>query len=189
MQIIAGAARGIVLATAPSLAVRPTAGRSREALFNSLGPLSGMTVVDLFAGSGALGLESASRGAAEVFLVEREKRHCRVIEKNIAAVVKAGVAGVIRLMEADACTCRAWHGCRPDLIFADPPYAESAEFFHRLLVDPQFLRAGAGATLVWEIPDAPGSTGNFLTGHELRQFRIRRFGGTDFLLGVLPEPQ
>lgn len=187
MQIIAGKARGIVLQTLPTLNVRPTAGRSRKALFDSLGSFEGATVVDLCAGSGALGLEAASRGAAEVILVERDRRHCRHIEKNIAAVVKAGADSVIRLAEGDAQDVRHWRGCRPDVIFADPPYAISAELWGKLKSDPAFRRNGAGALVVWELPDTPGSAGAFLEDNPLRDFRMRKFGGTDFMIGFLPE--
>ncbi len=187
MQIISGQARGVILAVPPTMAVRPTAGRSRKALFDSLGRFDGATVVDLFSGSGALGLEAASRGAARVFLVERDRRHCRVIERNINAVRKTGVAADIRLAEAAAPAIRFWDGAVPDVIFADPPYEDSAEQWQRLLHDPAFLRAAAGTLLVWEIPDTPGASGPFLADHPLEDCRLRQFGGTGFLIGYLPE--
>ena len=70
-----------------------------------------------------------------------------------------------------------------DLIFADPPYAESAEFFRQLTADALFTTAFAGARLIWEIPDTPGAVGNFLASPGVTALRIRRFGGSDFLLG------
>ena len=187
MQIISGQARGVTLAVPPTMAVRPTAGRSRKALFDSLGRFDGATVVDLFSGSGALGLEAASRGAATVVLVESDRRHCRVIERNIQAVRKTGVVADIRLAEAPAPAIRFWGGAVPDVVFADPPYEESAEHWRRLVHDNAFLRVAAGALLVWEIPDAPGASGAFLADNPLAEGRLRRFGGTGFLIGYLPE--
>ncbi len=187
MQIISGQARGITLAVPPTMAVRPTAGRSRKALFDSLGRFDDATVVDLFSGSGALGLEAASRGAATVVLVENDRRHCRVIERNIQAVRKTGVVTDIRLAEAAAPAIRFWSGAVPDVIFADPPYKESGEYWRQLLHDSAFLRAAAGALLVWEIPDTPGASGMFLADNPLEDYRLRQFGGTGFLIGYLPE--
>ncbi len=187
MQIIAGKARGIILQTPQTQNVRPTAGRSRKALFDSLGSFEGASVVDLCAGSGALGLEAASRGAAEVMLVELDRRHCRFIEKNIAAVVKAGADCVIRLAEGNAADVRCWRTCRPDVVFADPPYAVSAELWNKLKKDQAFLHHCAGALIVWEIPDTPGSAGLFLEDNPLTDFRMRNFGGTDFMTGRVPD--
>lgn len=187
MQIIAGYARGIQLATVPTLAVRPTAGRARKALFDSLGNFDGATVVDLCAGSGALGLEAASRGAAEVFLIERDRRHARLIEKNIAAVTKAGAPGVIHLVEGDMRDVRSWRGARPEAIFADPPYPDSAELFGALMRDPAFIKAAAGALVIWELPDLRGESGKFFEVNPLVDFRVRNFGGTEFLIGTMQE--
>ncbi len=187
MRIIAGVARGINLETPRSLAVRPTAGRSRKALFDSLGDFDGLAVLDLCAGSGALGLEAVSRGAAEATLVERDRRHAALIEKNAAAVAKAGAHAVVRVVNGDARDCRHWRGLHPDLIFADPPYDESADFFRALMADERFLSEGAGALLVWEIPDERGALGPFLEASKLRDQVVRDFGGTEFLLGFVPD--
>ena len=127
MRIVSGKARGIRLQAPAGLAVRPTADRIKEAFFSMLGNVSGFTVVDLFAGSGALGLEALSRGAAEVLFVERQSRHVRILETNVAAVRQAvgRDCGQIRIVLGDVCqvprlllTCRG----RVDLILADPPY-------------------------------------------------------------------
>ncbi|MFA7231106.1 MAG: RsmD family RNA methyltransferase, partial [Victivallaceae bacterium] len=119
MQIIAGTARSIILTVPKGLAVRPTSVRARKALFDSLGSLSGLKVVDFFAGSGALGLEAASRGASEVAFVENARLHCQVIEGNIAKVIKAGASESLKV------TCSNVAGCffpalmkNPDIIFA-----------------------------------------------------------------------
>ena len=103
MRIIAGIARNIELAAPPGIGVRPTAVRARKALFDSIGSrLAGSVVLDLCAGSGALALEAASRGAAAATLVEADQRHIRVIEENVARVKKAGVACDFRLINGRA---------------------------------------------------------------------------------------
>ncbi len=187
MQIIAGRARGINLQTPPSMAVRPTTGRSRKALFDSLGSFESLTVVDLCAGSGALGLESASRGAAEVILVEQDRRHCRYIEQNISAVKKSGVDSVLRLIDGSILDVHKYQVCKPDLIFADPPYADSLKLWRELQVNTQFLRFSAGAFLVWELPDIQGVLGEFMLNAPLIDMRVRKFGPTDFLIGRFKE--
>lgn len=123
MRIIGGTFRGHRL-TAPKGPTRPTTDRTREAVFNLLqsrADLHGTRVLDLFAGSGALGLEALSRGAAEVTFVEKAGAALGVIRKNAAAL---GVADRCRIVRADALR---WLGRRPesyfDLAFADPPYA------------------------------------------------------------------
>ena len=89
MRISAGKARGIVLNVPPGLSVRPTAGRARQALFDSIGDLSGLTILDLCAGSGGIGLEAASRNAGTVVFVENLSKNIRIIEENIEKVRKA----------------------------------------------------------------------------------------------------
>lgn len=189
MQIIGGQARNIVLNVPPGIGVRPTAGRARKALFDSLGGcLAGACVFDLCAGSGALALEAASRGAAGAVLVESDPRHIRVIEENIARVERAGVKCAFEVKQAAAENPAGWLGRAPapDVIFVDPPYAVSAELFEKLLGNAAFRERAAGALVVWEIPDEPGSIGEFLRRPPLANQRIRRFGGTDFLLGEVP---
>lgn len=127
-RIVAGSARGRVLKVPPG-DVRPTTSRAREAMFSALEHRLGgwwqVGVLDLFAGSGAMGLEAASRGASPVLLVEHDARVRRVLAGNVAAVGAAGV----KLLAADA-----WHlplaaaaGAPPagfDLVIIDPPYRE-----------------------------------------------------------------
>jgi 16S rRNA (guanine966-N2)-methyltransferase len=121
-RLIAGSAGGRRLAVPPS-GVRPTGDRAREGLFNSLGTLldlDGAVVLDLYAGSGALGLEALSRGAAEVVFVESGPRVLPVLRKNVAAVGLPGgriVAGSVPTVVAGAAPARF------DLVLADPPYA------------------------------------------------------------------
>ena len=120
MRIIAGQAKGHHLKV-PREVSRPTTDRVRESLFGILSPVvSGARVLDLFAGSGALGLEALSRGAAECLFVERDRGACRVIEENLKKTGLTG--GQVRCGEV----ARFLKGrVGPfDLILADPPYAD-----------------------------------------------------------------
>ena len=188
MQIIAGAARNITLAVPPGIGVRPTAGRARKALFDSIGSrIAGSAILDWCAGSGALALEAASRGAASAALVESDPRHILVIEENIARVEKAGVNCEFRVIAASAENVSGYIGRipSPDLVFADPPYPVSAALFEQILGHERFRVFASGALLVWEIPDTPGSAGTFLACPNLAKLQVRKFGGTDFLLGEI----
>jgi 16S rRNA (guanine966-N2)-methyltransferase len=180
MQIISGIARGINLSVPRGMGVRPTAARSRKALFDSLGNFSGLNVVDLFAGAGALGLEAASRGASFVFFVEKSAKHCSVIESNIEKVCKAGVDCDLKLVRGNALNSGLLSRFpNPDLIFADPPYAESESFFEKLLADKSFAEWGKDALLVWELPDKKGS--GFAKTGLWKIDNLRKFGATQFL--------
>lgn len=124
-RIIAGAARGRRLAV-PAAGTRPTSDRVREALFSalgsSLGAWAGARVLDLYAGSGALGLEAASRGAAHVLLVEDDRRALETLRANVATV---GLDGV-EVRAGDVARVLAVPPAQPyDVVLADPPYALS----------------------------------------------------------------
>lgn len=145
MRIIAGRAGGITI-KAPSAGTRPSSDRVREALFSMLGGLvNDARVLDLYAGSGALGLEALSRGAREVFFVERQAPACAVIEDNLrraklegGRVIKGEVSATLRRL-ADA-------GESFDLVLADPPYAKSpgdTDFAAQLLQDENLPRVMA----------------------------------------------
>ena len=156
MRIIAGLAKGMPLAV-PRVGVRPTADRIREAIFSSLGErVSGASVLDLFAGTGALGLEAASRGAAAVTFVENARDALESLEKNTEEfanrlrsaeaaptpleITRGNVVAGLERMPAE--------GNVFSLIFADPPYGEAAQ---ELLVDENLPRLlAAGGTLVLE---------------------------------------
>ncbi len=122
MRIISGQWRSRPLVAPPGDGTRPTADRARETLFSMLasrlGSFEGLTVLDLFAGSGALALEALSRGAAQAFLVERAPDARRAIEANVA---KLGANA--RLLGHDA-TALPRAQAPADLIFMDPPYGE-----------------------------------------------------------------
>lgn len=185
MKIVSGTARGIPLQAPPGLEVRPTSVRARCALMDSLRDFAGRKVVDLCAGSGGIGLEAASRGAAEVLFVEANRRHCRFIEENIAGIRKAGVEFEAKVVCSDILDCRNYISRMdaPDLIFADPPYAESAELWSSLCGRPEFQEWARSAKIVWELPDVPGSAGLFLNCRiPGREGRVRRLGSASFFI-------
>jgi 16S rRNA (guanine966-N2)-methyltransferase len=155
MRIVAGAARGRRLVVPPGDLVRPTADRVREALFSSLAPLlPGASVLDGFAGSGALGLEARSRGAARVTLVERDPRALEAIRRNVAAVgldaVEVLAADVVR-----RATDATLPGAPFDLVLLDPPYALDTSVIERLLADLVPLLADGATVVVERAADAP----------------------------------
>lgn len=126
MRIISGKAKGKKLLAPPGRRVRPTLDRVREALFSSLGSrVEGTRVLDLFAGSGALGLEALSRGAAYAVFVEQSKPVQEVLRRNISQL---GFDAVAKLMTGEAIrTLKLFEkrGETFDLVFLDPPYDPS----------------------------------------------------------------
>jgi 16S rRNA (guanine966-N2)-methyltransferase len=131
-RLIAGRAGGRRL-TVPPAGTRPTSDRAREGLFStleSLGGMQGLRVADLYAGSGAVGLEALSRGAAEVVLVEADRRAVAVLRRNVAAVALPGATVVADRVARWAAAATG----RFDLIFADPPYSLAADELTAVLV-------------------------------------------------------
>lgn len=132
MRIISGTLRGRDLGAVPD-GVRPTSDRVRESLFASLGDVAGCAVLDLFAGTGALGLEAYSRGASRVVFVERSRRVMRSLRERIARLGLAEDANAreneraIELVEAPARRAlrRLAGGRAFDLVLLDPPYEEA----------------------------------------------------------------
>lgn len=122
MRIIAGTWRGRPIAAPPGQATRPTADRVRETLFSMLasrlGSFEELRVADLFAGSGALGLEALSRGAASVTFVENDPRSTAVLRANVE---KLGARDRVRILAGSALSLPPSEPF--DLVFADPPYA------------------------------------------------------------------
>ena len=136
-RIIAGQAGGRRLVTAPGRATRPTSDRTREGLFGTVlairGSLDGAAVADLYAGSGAVGLEALSRGAAEVMLVESDPRAAQVIRDNIAGIGLAG-ARLVTNGSVERVLALGPGGARPrEFVFADPPYALADSELARVL--------------------------------------------------------
>lgn len=178
MRIISGHLRGRDLGRVPE-GVRPTTDRVRESLFSSLGALEGCAVLDLFAGTGALGLEAYSRGAARVVFVERSKGVARALQKRLKSlgledddalrlVVTDARRAIKRLAEGE--------GAAFDLAFVDPPYVEGGEserepileaLFTSGLLEPQAKVVVEGPTR-HPLPPLPG----------IRVVDERRYGDT-----------
>jgi 16S rRNA (guanine966-N2)-methyltransferase len=121
MRIIAGEKRGAKILAPKGHDTRPTSDRAREAAFNLIGPVEGATVLDLFAGSGAYGLEALSRGAASAVFAESDQAACTSIRHNVAKLGFTGAAILCR----DAIQVlaeEAGAGRRYDLVLVDPPY-------------------------------------------------------------------
>jgi 16S rRNA (guanine966-N2)-methyltransferase len=123
MRIIAGSRKGARIFAPRGVETRPTGDRVREAAFNLIGPgrLEGARVLDLYAGSGAMGLEALSRGAAEAVFVESDRNACRAINRNLDRLRLTG-ATVLCQDALPAARADAAAGRRYDLILVDPPY-------------------------------------------------------------------
>ena len=129
-RIIAGAAGGLRLASVPGDTTRPTTDRVKESLFSKLesyGVLEGARVLDVYGGSGALGCEAASRGAASVEIVDKYPKAVRTIQRNVDAVVRAcSVSGLnpqVKVRHSSARTYLSGALDVWDIVFVDPPYA------------------------------------------------------------------
>ena len=117
MRIIAGSRRGHGIAAPKGEATRPTADRVRESAFNLIGPVDEMAVLDLFAGSGAMGLEALSRGAASCVFVESSREACRAIDANLEKLRLHGTVLCQDALRALSAERRTY-----DLVLCDPPY-------------------------------------------------------------------
>jgi 16S rRNA (guanine966-N2)-methyltransferase len=165
MRITGGQARGIPLILPKGDTVRPATDAMRQAVFSSLAArVAGARFLDLFAGSGAYGLEALSRGATGGTFVEKDARTASFIRQNIAAVCKSlgRTADDLQVVTADA--TGAMPGVPPDLVFIDPPYdliaAVAPKLFARL---DELLASQPDPVVVFEMPgeqevSAPGWT-------------------------------
>jgi 16S rRNA (guanine966-N2)-methyltransferase len=143
MRIVAGEHRGARIFAPKGQATRPTSDRVREAAFNLIGPIDGATVLDLFAGSGAMGLEALSRGAASATFIENDRDAVRSIERNLAKLRLTGA----KVVQRDVLQALATDRSTYDLILCDPPYGYAD---HGRLV-PYLVRAlAANGLLVYE---------------------------------------
>src|SRR5918912_1696196 len=122
MRIIAGSRKGARIFAPRGAETRPTSDRVREAAFNLIGPLDGATVLDLFAGSGALGLEALSRGAESAVFVDSDRDSCRTIARNLEKLRLHGAVLCLDALRALAAETAA--GREYDLVLVDPPYQE-----------------------------------------------------------------
>lgn len=128
MRVISGTARGRHLVTCRDRTIRPTGDRVKEALFSIIyslmGPLDGMQVVDLYAGSGALGIEALSRGAAHCLFVDRSRTSCDLVRANLMTTELLPRASIWCKQASEALKALSREGVRFHLLLMDPPYDE-----------------------------------------------------------------
>jgi 16S rRNA (guanine966-N2)-methyltransferase len=191
-RVIAGEAGGRRIAVPGGRDTRPTSDRAREGLFASLssiaGPLTGKRVLDLYAGSGAVGLEALSRGAEHVLLVESGAPALRVIRANVAALGLAGAEVVADRVERLLARGPAADGARRyDIVFADPPYAlpdQDVTEMLRALEDNGWLALNAVVVVERATRSGPSSwPDGYLPD------RARRYGEATFWYGLAPGAQ
>lgn len=180
-RIIAGALKGRRLATPPGDRTRPTSDRVREALFNSLAPggdLDGLRFADLYAGSGAVGLEALSRGASAALFVESHAQTAKLLRRNVADLGATGAEVICAPVEK---VLQSEPALPYDIVFADPPYAVTdagiAEILEALVAhgwlardaDVVVERGGRDAAVPWPAGIA--------------EDRVRRYGTTALCYG------
>lgn len=172
IRVIAGTAGGRRLAVPPGSRTRPTSDRAREGLFNSLGPVDGTRVLDLFSGSGAIGLEALSRGASAATMVEADTRAAATVRANARALGLPG-ATVVQARAERWLAAQGQEG-EYDVVFLDPPYALPADDLGGLLdlVVP-LVRHGEPGLVVVERATRDGAP-PWPMG--LREVRSRRYG-------------
>src|SRR6185437_11075870 len=187
MRIVGGRLRGRTLAAPQSQAVRPTADRLRESLFNILlhayhDPVAGARVLDLFAGTGALGIEALSRGAAFTLFVDDGAEARALLRENVAAL---GLGGVSRIFRRDATKLGPVHPLEPfSLVFLDPPYGQG-------LAEQALGSARAGG---WLTPDAlvvveEAAKASFAAPDGFVERERRRYDDTEIVvLGIAATP-
>lgn len=156
MRITGGGARGIPLQVPKGDATRPAMDRLRQAVFSSLAArIEGVRFVDLFAGSGAYGLEAWSRGATGGVFVEKAREPLLCLQTNLAAVARSlrGDPAVCAVMRADALSWTPLDGARCGLVFADPPYALCELEARRIFAQfDRLLETGPTGLAVFEMP-------------------------------------
>jgi len=180
MRIVAGTLGGRRIKAPPGRGTRPTSDRVREAVFSMLGDLTDLTVLDLFSGSGALGIEALSRGAMSATFVEPNQTAMRVLRENLAALGLKERAITHRRDWRAALESEAVAGRRYDVCVADPPYSMTSGFASR--VDAVFPLLTPGARVVVEHSRTfePRLEG-------LIDVRVKRYGNTAVTIGSYGE--
>ena len=187
MRVIAGSAGGIRLAV-PKSGVRPTMDRVKAAIFSSLGDaITDARVLDLFAGSGALGIEALSRGAASVLFVEEDRQLTEAIEKNLA---KTKLDGRVRRQEVFEFLRRSSGTEGFQIIFADPPYekTKSGERFIEKLLKSEALAQLLEPSGVFVLEKRPTEQTPVTTLWDI--IRAKKYGSTEVLfLSAIRDPR
>ncbi len=179
MRVVGGRLRGRAIASPASQAIRPTQDRLRESLFNILmhaygNPVDGARVLDLFAGTGALGIEAVSRGAAFALFVDNGAEARALLRKNVEAL---GLGGATKVYRRDATHLGPAHPLEPfSLVFLDPPYGQGRA--ERALAS---LRDGG-----WLTPDAlvvveESRAAGFIAPDGFEEFERRAYDDTEFV--------
>lgn len=180
MRVVGGRLRGRTLAGPKSSVIRPTADRLRESLFNILvhaydDPINGARVLDLFAGTGALGIEALSRGASFTLFVDDGAQARALLRENVTAL---GLGGVTRIFRRDATKLGAAHPVEPfSLAFVDPPYGQG-------FADAALVSARDGG---WLAPEAlivveETSKAAFAPPQGFSELERRAYDDTEFVL-------
>jgi len=178
MRVIAGSAGGVRLAV-PKRGVRPTMDRVKAAIFSSLGEaIIGARVLDLFAGTGALGIEALSRGAASAIFVEDDRQSAQAIEKNLA---KTKLQGRVRNQDVFDFLRQQSNAEKFQIIFADPPYekAQHDQNCNKKLLNNESLLQLLEPTGIFVLEKRPSETVS-----ELKLWRVIRqksYGATEVL--------
>jgi len=187
MRVVGGSLRGRTLAAPKSQSIRPTADRLRESLFNILihaydNPIAGARVLDLFAGTGALGIEALSRGAAFTLFVDDSAEARALLRENVATL---GLGGTSRIFRRDATKLGPAHPVEPfALVFLDPPYGKG-------LAEQALASARAGG---WLKPDAlvvveEAASAKFVAPEGFAEIERRRYDDTEFVVLRFATPQ
>jgi 16S rRNA (guanine966-N2)-methyltransferase len=179
VRVIAGAAKGVRLAPVPA-GVRPVSDRAREGLFSSIAAdVPGANVLDLFAGTGAVGIEALSRGAERAVFVERDRGALRALRENLERTRLASRAEVVSSDVAAFVTRKRNSSPGFDLVFADPPYEDDPEALRGVLADVARAWVEPGAVLV--VTRRAGSSTPVIPVHWLLAKRLE-YGDTAVLI-------
>ncbi|MGF1339402.1 16S rRNA (guanine(966)-N(2))-methyltransferase RsmD [Streptomyces flavovirens] len=182
-RVIAGVAGGRRLAVPPGTGTRPTSDRAREGLFSTwealLGTLDGIRVADLYAGSGAVGIEALSRGAVHVLLVEADAKAARTVRENVRTLGLPGAE--VRTGKAETTVTGPAPADPYDAVFLDPPYAVSDADLCEILLTLRAQGWLTGGALVTVERSTRGGEFNWPEGFE--PLRARRYGEATFWYG------
>ena len=178
MRIVAGEFRGRRLVAPPGTGTRPTSDRVRESLFSILGSVDGDAVLDVFAGTGALGIEAISRGAASVVAVERDRNAVRAIRTNAEALALGDRLRVVSRGWRDALRAEAEAGSVFDLVLVDPPYDLVPDIVPDLGAAVAAVLAPGGVVVLEHARGAMMGAGG-LPGIRVSEETTRRYGDTE----------